>query len=493
MMDVQGKSDLPIVPAKPSNKAALAAAETVEGRGGAKGNAVQGGTCQTQGWESVSLALERIREAARRDKRARFTALLHHVSVELLRYSALQLKRGAAPGIDGITWEAYEADLESNLRDLHERIHRGGYRAKPSRRQYIPKPDGRQRPLGIAALEDKIVQRAVAEVLNAIYETDFLGFSYGFRPGRGQHDALDALATGIYRRKVNFIVDADIRSFFDSMNHDWLTRFLEHRIADRRLLRLIGKWLKAGVLEEGRLLTPDKGTPQGAVISPLLANIYLHYVYDLWAHQWRRQQAQGELIVVRYADDMVAGFQHEHDARRFLADLTHRLERFGLQLNADKTRIIEFGRYAAKNRKARGLKPETFDFLGFTHICGANRKGGFIIRRHTVRKRLRAKLHEIKDAMQRMMHLPIQDQGGYLKRVMNGYFNVPTNNRAINSFYRHTVWYWYRSLRRRSQTSRLTWQDMRRLVGTWLPSARLRHPLPDVRFHVMTRGRSPVR
>jgi group II intron reverse transcriptase/maturase len=496
MTNVQGKSDLPIVPAKPSNNAASAAAETGEGRGGAKGNAGQGGTRQTQGWESVSLALDRIREAARRDKRARFTALLHHVTIELLRYAALQLKRRAAPGIDGVTWEAYEADLESNLRDLHGRIHRGGYRAKPSRRQYIPKPDGRQRPLGIAALEDKIVQRAVVEVLNAIYETDFLGFSYGFRPGRSQHDALDALVTGIYRRKVNFIVDADIRTFFDSMNHDWLMRFLEYRIADRRLLRLIGKWLKAGVLEDGRLLTSETGTPQGAVISPLLANIYLHYVYDLWAHQWRRQQAQGEMIVVRYADDMVAGFQFEADARRFLADLAHRLERFGLQLHADKTRIIEFGRYAEKNRKARGLKPETFDYLGFTHISGTNRKGGFIIRRHTVSKRLRAKLHEIKDALHRMMHLPIQEQAAYLKRVVNGYLNyfaVPTNNRAINSFYRHAVWYWYRALRRRSQTSRLTWKDMKRLVATWLPPARLRHPLPDVRFYAMTQGRSPVR
>ena len=496
MMDVQGKSDLPIVPLKPSNDAAVAAAETGEGRGGAKGNAVQGGTRQTQGWESVSLALDRIRDAARRDRREKFTALLHHVTIELLRYAALQLKRRAAPGVDGITWEAYEADLESNLCDLHGRIHRGGYRAKPSRRQYIPKSDGRQRPLGIAALEDKIVQRAVAEVLNAIYETDFLGFSYGFRPGRSQHNALDALASGIYRRKVNFVVDADIRSFFDSMDHSWLMRFLEHRIADRRLLRLIGKWLKAGVLEEGRLLTPDKGTPQGAVISPLLANIYLHYVYDLWAQQWRQQHAQGDVIVVRYADDMVVGFQFEHDARRFLTDLGQRLERFGLQLHAQKTRTIEFGRYAAKNRKARGLKPETFDFLGFTHICGTNRKGGFIIRRHTARKRLRAKLHEIKDVIGRMRHLPIQDQGAYLKRVMNGYFNyfaVPTNNRAINSFYRHVTWYWYRALRRRSQTSKLTWEKMKRLIGTWLPPARLRHPLPDVRFRVMTQGKSPVR
>ena len=496
MMHVRGKSDPPIVPAKSPNNAALAAAEAMEGRGGAKGNAVRSGTRQTQGWESVSPALDRIRDAARRDKGVRFTALLHHVTVDLLRFSALQLKRRAAPGIDGITWDAYETDLESNLEDLHARVHRGAYRAKPSRRQYIPKPDGRQRPLGIAALEDKIVQRAVGEVLNAIYETDFLGFSYGFRPGRSQHDALDALATGIYRRKMNWIVDADIRAFFDSMSHDWLMLFLEHRIADRRLLRLIGKWLKAGVLEEGRLLAAERGTPQGAVISPLLANIYLHYVYDLWAHQWRRRHAYGEMIVVRYADDMVVGFQSERDARRYLVELAQRLERFGLRLHPEKTRIIEFGRFAAENRRARGLKPETFSFLGFTHICGTDRRGGFIIRRHTVRERLRGKLREVKETIGRMMHLPIQDQGAHLKRVVNGflnYFAVPTNSRAINSFYRHVGWYWFRALRRRSQIKRLTWARMKRLTDLWLPPARIRHPLPDVRFASMTRGGGPVR
>src|SRR5512134_3131699 len=323
----QRKSDLPIVPAKLPNNAAPAAAEAMEGRGGAKGNVVRGSTCQTQSWESVSPALDRIRETARRDKRVRFTALLNHVSIELLRWSFYQLQRRAAAGIDGVTWDQYEADLEGNLADLHGRVQRGAYRAKPSRRQYIPKPDGRQRPLGIAALEDKIVQRAVVEILNAIYETDFLGFSYGFRPGRSQHRALDALATAIYRKKVNWILDADIRAFFDSVSWEWLVRFLEHRIADRRLVRLIGKWLKAGVLEDGRLLEVERGTPQGAVISPLLANIYLHYVYDLWVQRWRRRTAQGHVIVVRYADDMVVGFQYLADAHRFLAELKQRLER----------------------------------------------------------------------------------------------------------------------------------------------------------------------
>ena len=351
MMHGRGKSDSPIVPGKPPNKAALAA-EAVEGRGGAKGNAVRSSTHQTQSWASVSQARERIRCAARRDKRVRLTALLHDVNVDLLRFAFHQLKRRAAPGVDGITWHEYEADLEANLVDLHGRVQRGAYRAKPSRRQFIPKPDGRQRPLGIAALEDKIVQRAVVEVLNAIYETDFLGFSYAFRPGRSQHHALDALVVGIYRRRINWILDADIRAFFDSMSHAWLMRFLEHRIGDRRMLRLIGKWLKAGVLEEGRLLTVERGTPQGAVISPLLANIYLHYVYDLWVQRWRRRSAQGDVIVVRYADDMVVGFRYLADAHRFLAELKQRLEAFALEVDPDKTRIIEFGRFACENRRA---------------------------------------------------------------------------------------------------------------------------------------------
>ena len=506
MMYGHEKSDSAIVAVKPTNKAEhsaaeqstaeLFAAEPAEPRAETKRNAGQQSTCGTQGQISVSQALERIRRVAKERKKEKFTSLLHHISIDLLDEAFFELKEEAAPGVDGLTWTEYEQNLDCNIEDLHARVHRGAYRALPSRRVYIPKPDGRQRPLAVAALEDKIVQRATAAVLNAIYEEDFLGFSYGFRPGRGTHDALNALCVAIERKKVNWILDADIRSFFDEISQEWLIRFLEHRIGDRRIIRLIQKWLKAGVLEDGIVSASDRGTGQGSVISPLLANIYLHYVYDLWAQQWRQQHAQGDVIVVRYADDMVVGFQFEHDARRFLADLGQRLERFGLQLHAQKTRTIEFGRYAAKNRKARGLKPETFDFLGFTHICGTNRKGGFIIRRHTARKRLQAKLHEIKDVIGRMRHLPIQDQGAYLKRVMNGYFNyfaVPTNNRAINSFYRHVTWYWYRALRRRSQTSKLTWEKMKRLIGSWLPPARLRHPLPDVRFRVMTQGKSPVR
>jgi group II intron reverse transcriptase/maturase len=497
MMNGQGKSDSPIVPVKSPNKAARAATEAMEGRGGAKGNAVRGSTCQTQSWESVSLALDRIRETARRDKRVRFTALLHHVTFDLLFWSFYQLKRRAAAGVDGVTWDEYETGLESNLADLHGRVHRGAYRAKPSRRQYIPKPDGRQRPLGIAALEDKIVQRAVVEILNAIYETDFLGFSYGFRPGRSQHDALDALATAIYREKVNWILDADIRAFFDTVSQEWLMRFLEHRIADRRLLRLIGKWLKAGVLEDGRLLTVERGTPQGAVISPGLANIYLHYVYDLWVHQWRQRRADGSVVVVRYADDTVVGFQRRSDAERFLDELRQRLQKFGLELHPQKTRIIEFGRFAERNRKAQGRgKPETFAFLGFTHICGTNKRGSYLILRHTIRQRLRDRLQQVKETIRRMMHRPIPEQGLYLRQVLNGYFNyyaVPTNSRAINSFYYHVAWYWCRALRRRSHTHRLTWERMTRFIDHWLPPARIRHPYPDVRFSVMTQGGSPVR
>ena len=497
MMYGQRKSDSPIVPVKSPNNAAVAAAEAMEGRGGAKGNAVRGSTCQTQSWESVSPALGRIRETAKRDKRARFTALLHHVTVDLLRWSFYQLKRRAAAGIDGVTWDQYETGLESNLADLHGRVQRGAYRAKPSRRQYIPKADGRQRPLGIAALEDKIVQRAMVEILNAIHEADFLGFSYGFRPGRSQHQALDALAVAIYRNRVNWILDADIRAFFDSISHEWLMRFLEHRIADSRLLRLIGKWLKAGVLEEGRLLTAERGTPQGAVVSPILANVYLHYVYDLWVHQWRQRHARGTVVVVRYADDTVVGFQYVDDAWRFLTALKERLKTFALEVHPDKTRIIQFGRYAVRDRGFKGLgKPETFTFLGFTHICGRNGNGNFLILRHTARDHLRDKLRQVKQTIWRMMHLPVGDQGLYLKRVLNGflnYFAVPTNSQAINSFYRHVGWYWCRALRRRGQISRLTWQRMKRLTDLWLPPARIRHPYPDVRFDVTTRGRSPVR
>jgi RNA-directed DNA polymerase len=483
-----GKSDPPIVPGKRPNRPGRPGAEAVEGRGGAKGTAGRQSTGRTQSRETVSQALACVREAAKRNRNERFTSLMHHVTPELLAWAFHQLKARAAPGVDGVTWEAYAGALDGNIGDLHRRVMRGGYRAKPSRRQYIPKADGRQRPLGIAALEDKIVQRALVEVLNAIYETDFLGFSYGFRPGRSQHDALDALAFGITRRPVNWVLDADIRAFFDCISHDWMMRFLEHRIGDRRVLRLIAKWLKAGVMEEGALTESTEGTPQGAVISPLLANIYLHYVYDLWADQWRKREATGEVIVVRYADDTIVGFKRQADAERFLRDLRERLAKFGLALHPDKTRLIEFGRFAAQQRSARGSgKPETFDFLGFTHICGKTKEGWFTLVRHTIAKRMRAKLVEIKEALKRMRHLPVPEQGRWLGQVVRGYLAyhaVPTNARKITSFHHFVVWHWRRALSRRSHKAAVSWARMGRIVARWLPPARISHPWPQRRFLV---------
>ena len=399
MMNELEKSDPLIVAEQPTNKQGQPSAEPVERRKGAEGNSGETRMRRTLSRGSVPRGLDRVRQAARARQKERFTALLHHVNVELLKAAYFWLKRKAAPGVDGVTWWDYEQNIEANLVDLHTRVHRGTYRALPSRRKYIPKPDGRQRPLRIAALEDKIVQRAVVEVLNAIYEEDFRGFSYGFRPGRGQHDALDALAVGITRTKVSWIQDADIAGFFDSVSHEWLIRFLEHRIGDPRMIRLISKWLKAGVMEDGVVTPTEAGTPQGAVVSPLLANIYLHYVFDLWAERWRHHHAQGNVIFVRYADDSVAGFEHEADAKRFLADLQQRMEQFALSLNRDKTRLIEFGRYATDSHARRGLgKPETFNFLGFTHICGRSfQNGKFQLKRKTRRDRMRAKLREIKE------------------------------------------------------------------------------------------------
>ena len=405
MMNGPEKSDPAIVATKPTNKAGRPAAEPVERRAGAEGNVDQHSTHRAQDRERVTQALERVRQAARERKKERFTTLLHHITTDTLRVAYRALKRKAAPGIDGVTWADYEADLEPRLTNLHDRVHSGAYRPQPSRRTYIPKADGKQRPLAVAALEDKIVQGATVLVLNAIYEEDFLGFSYGFRPGRGPHDALDALAVGIASRKVNHIVDADIRSFFDSVSQDWLIRFVEHRIGDKRIIRLIRKWLRAGILEDGTVTVSDQGTGQGSVISPLLANIYLHYVLDLWAERWRRREATGDMIIVRYADDVVAGFEHEADARRFLDAMRARFEEFALSLHPDKTRLIEFGRHAAADREKRGLgKPETFNFLGFTFICGQSRQGRFLLHRRSRRDRVRAKLKEIKEDLRRRMH-----------------------------------------------------------------------------------------
>jgi group II intron reverse transcriptase/maturase len=414
--------------------------------------------------------------------------LLHHVTVDLLRDAFLALKRRAAPGVDGLTWRDYEADLEGNLQGLHIRVQRGTYRALPVKRRFIPKPDGKQRPLGITALEDKIVQRAVVMVLSAIYEEDFLGFSYGFRPGRSQHDALDALAVGIGAARVNWILDADIRSYFDRIDQTWLVRFLEHRIGDERVIRLVSKWLKAGVLDDGAWSVSETGTPQGAVASPLLANVFLHYVFDLWAQQWRRREAIGKMIVVRYADDVVAGFEHETDARRFWDAMRQRFEQFALELHEEKTRLLEFGRFAAARRQRRGLgKPETFTFLGFIFICGRSRRGAFQLHRKTRGDRMRATLRDIKAQLRDRRHDAIPDQGRWLRSVVTGYFAyhaVPTNYRALGAFHHHVTDLWRRSLRRRSQRDGLTWNRMSKIAGDWLPNPRILHPWPERRFAV---------
>jgi RNA-directed DNA polymerase len=488
MMHGHGKSDSVIVAGKPTNEAEQTAAEPAERRAETKGNARQPRTGRMPSRGTVEQGLERIRRTARERKKEKFTTLLHHISVEHLEQAFDELKESAAPGVDGRTWWDYERNLERNLEDLHARIHRGAYRALPSRRVYIPKPDGRQRPLAVAAVEDKIVQRAAVAVLNAIYEEDFLGFSYGFRPGRGAHDAMDALVVGIERTRVNFILDADIRSFFDTVSQEWLIRFVEHRIGDRRIIRLIRKWLKAGVLEDGVVTVSERGTGQGAVISPLLANIYLHYVLDLWAERWRRREATGDMIIVRYADDFIVGFEHEGDARRFLAAMRQRLEEFALSLHPEKTRLIEFGRHAAENRKQRGLgKPETFTFLGFTFICGKSRRGKFLIKRKSRGDRMRAKLQAVKQELRRRMHWPIAVQGKWLRHVVQGYFNyhaVPTNRHSLVVFRDEILKRWRRTLDRRSQKGLTTWNQMRSLAAEWLPKPLILHPWPNQRFAV---------
>jgi group II intron reverse transcriptase/maturase len=436
------------------------------------------------------MGLEGLRKAARRDSRAKFTALLHHVTPTLLEASFKQLRRNAAAGVDGMTWREYETGLHGRVQALHRKVHTGAYRAQASRRVYIPKADGKQRPLGIAALEDKIVQQAVATVLGTIYEEDFLGFSYGFRRGRSQHQALDAVWNGITKRKVGWIVDADITAFFDTLDHDWMMRFLEHRIADRRILRLVSKWLKAGVIEEGRRIASERGTPQGAVISPLLANIYLHYVFDTWAHHWRKHHAHGDVILVRYADDSVLGFQYEGEAKRFLAAMAERFAKFGLALHPEKTRLIEFGRYAADNRRQRGQgRPETFDFLGFTHCCSKSRKGWFKILRLTVKKRMQATLAAIRDTLRRRRHEPVATVGKWLKRVVQGYFNyhaVPDNLKRLEGFRSEVGRAWLQTLRRRSQRHRMTWERFGRLFRKHIPRCRLVHPYPSQRLCVIT-------
>jgi len=491
------ESDRTIVPMNQPNQGAKATAEAGEGRGRSKENIGQTRTPPAQNGYGVSQGLTGVRRAARERKQERFTSLLHHLTVDLLRGSYYALKRKAAPGVDGVRWPEYEEGLEDRLQDLHSRIHRGTYRAKPVRRSYIKKDDGRLRPLGIASLEDKVVQQAVVTILNAIYEEDFKGYSYGFRPRRGPHQALDALNVGITRKRVNWIFDADIQGYFDHVKHGWLSKFLEHRIGDRRVLRLIQKWIKAGYLEEGEWLATEEGTPQGAVVSPLLANVYLHYVFDLWVEVWRRKIAKGDMIFVRYADDLVVGFQQRADAERFREEFRERLAKFGLEMHPEKTRLIEFGRQAwAQRQRGEKGKLETFQFLGFTHYCGKNSKGYFTVWRETAAKRMRKKLSEIKQELKTRMHEPIARTGKWLKQVVDGYYRyhaVPGNLRRLSIFRERLRRLWRQALRRRSQKQRLTWERLDRIFKRWIPVPRCLHPYPSVRFDARIQGGSRMR
>jgi len=484
---VSEKSDCAVVPVNQPNKGERSSAEVGEGRARTKENIVRSNTSPTQSGERVSQGLSGVRQAAKERRQERFTALLHHMTVGLLRDSFYALKRQAAPGVDGVTWKEYEAGLDGRIADLHDRVHRGAYQAQPSRRVYIPKADGRQRPLGIAALEDKIVQQAMVTILNQIYEGDFKGFSYGFRPGRNPHQALDALAVGIQGKRVSWVLDADIRGFFDNLSHEWAIKFVEHRVADCRVLRLIQKWLKAGVSEDGQWSESKVGTPQGAVVSPLLANVYLHYVFDLWIEVWRKKLARGEVIVVRYADDLVVGFESRAEAERFLEEFRERLAKFGLELHAEKTRLIEFGRFAEQNRKRRGEgKPETFTFLGFTHYCGKRRSdGSFIVWRKTASKRMVAKLRVLKAALVRQKHDPPAQVGEWLRKVVQGYYQyhaVPGNLNQLSAFRHRLCRLWRAVLKRRSQRGERPWQRLNLLLERWIPFPRVLHPYPQARF-----------
>jgi len=473
-------------------------AEKVEGSTWTKGNASSDDQHRTQRRKRDGAELTRIRLAAKRDRRMQFTALLHHISVEALETAYYALNRKASAGVDGVSWQAYGEALSERLTELHNRIHDGSYRPKPARRAYIPKAGGKRRPLGVGTVEDRIVQRALTEVMNGIYEVDFYGFSYGYRPGRGVHDAADAVVVGIERRRVSWVLDADIRGFFDNLDHGQLLKLIERRIGDKRVVRLIKRMLRAGVMEAGKKQASSRGTPQGSPLSPLLANIYLHYVLDEWIHQWRQERARGDVIVVRYADDFIVGFQHLDDAQRLLEQLRERLKEYSLELHPDKTRLIEFGRFAAENRAKRGRgKPETFKFLGFTHICSTTRKGKFQVKRRSARKRMSEKLKEIKQVLKLNRHRPIAQQGQWLSAVWRGWMNhhaVPNNLAAVRAFYNALQLHWLKALRRRGQKRPMSWARFARIAKPWLDRPHILHPWPGARFDSRhSQGRSPVR
>jgi group II intron reverse transcriptase/maturase len=478
------ESDAVVVPRK-STKTWVTPVEPMEERTAAKGKSAARNALPAQDGASALTLLQRIGQRAKESKEEKFTTLLSHMKVPLLKEAFTRLRKDAASGVDGTTWIEYAERLDEKLLDLQDRVHRGSYHPQPVRRVFIPKGDGKMRPLGIPALEDKIVQQAARMVLEPIYEAQFLGFSYGFRPGRSQHDALDALAEAIHR-KVSWVLDADIRSFFDTIDHGCMKQFLEHRIGDRRMVRLLMKWLRAGVMEDGELRETVEGTPQGGIISPLLANIYLHYALDLWVQQWRKRHARGELYFVRYADDFVACLQHEEDALAMREALAERLAKFGLELHSDKTRVIRFGRFAREKAARQGRKPETFDFLGFTHIAGCNRDGRFQLKRRTSRKKRRAKLAALKAKMRQKMHEPPVQQHKWLAAVLRGhyrYYAVPTNYRALAGFRRAVQHAWYRVLQRRGQRARWNVEQLKRFEQRFqLPVPRILHPWPEARF-----------
>ena len=487
------ESDILIVSKKPLNKVSnnKRMAEKVEKRRMAERNPSKQNRGRAQNRITLPNELDRIRHAARKNREEQFVSLWHHVyDIGRLRRSFLKLKRNSAAGIDKMTWKEYGQDLENNLENLSKRLQQGSYRAKAVKRVFIPKLDGRKRPIGIPVLEDKIVQKSMVEVLNAIYEVDFLGFSYGFRPGRSQHNALNAVVEAIEGRKVNWVLDVDISGFFDAIDHEWLIKFIEHRVRDKRVIRQIRKWLNAGVMEVGQWRKTEEGTPQGGSASPLLANIYLHYVFDLWANSWRKRKESGDVVMIRYADDIVLGFQYQHELKRFLKELEKRFEKFNLKLHPRKTHSIEFGRYAAERRKERGKgKPETFDFLGFTHICSRSRMGKFTVLRKTSVKKMRNKLQELKRTLREKMHWSIPDVGKWLKSVIIGhcrYYGVPWNGKSLTTFRSVLTRMWYKTLRRRSQKSRITWKRMNRLAKIWLPIAFICHPYPNKCMRVTT-------
>jgi RNA-directed DNA polymerase len=477
-------SDTLVVPQKSLNSR-VTPEEGMEGRGVANGKLGQRNASRTQDRQDALTHLARVGERAAKKRGERFGNLLSHIKLPLLReaYEKLRPNKKAAAGIDGQTWSEYGENLEARLLDLQERVHRGSYHPPPVRRVHIPKGEGRTRPIGVPTTEDKVLQQAVRMLLEPIYErSEFLGFSYGFRPGRSQHDALEALRVAIVGRRTNWVLDADIQQFFDTIDHGWMQKFLEHRIADTRLVRLLMKWLHAGVMEDGRLYEAKAGTPQGGIISPLLANIYLTYALDQWAHQWRGRHAHGEVYVVRYADDLVMGFEREEDARAMRTAMAERLAKFGLTLHPEKTRILRFGRFAQEHGADDGLrKPETFDFLGFTHICARRRgRGKFLLLRQTSRKKRRAKLQAIREEIRRAKHKPPAEQYRWLRLVLLGHYNyygVPGNTRTMGSFRHQIREYWHRTLQRRSQRARWSHAERTRFDRRFpLPQPRITHP-----------------